>query len=122
MIAETKGRYRAAETSALGYIMIGISVLVAMVFATGAAMTYRLQGWNWVSLGLAGMTVLSLAGILEALIVRVQLTDEALLMTDLRGRRSYPLKDITGVGEGKGVPTAIFLGGRTSGEATSRRQ
>lgn len=89
--------------------MIVISVLVTMIFATGAFMTYRLQGWTWVSLCLAGMTVLSLAGIVEALVVRVQLTDEALLMTDLRGRRSYPIQGITGVGEGKGVATSIFL-------------
>lgn len=72
-------------------------------------MTYQARGWDWVSLGLAGMTVVGVGAIVEVLIVRVQLTDEALLTTDLTGRRSYPMKDITGVAEAKGTPTAIFL-------------
>ncbi|HEX7337137.1 MAG TPA: hypothetical protein VF252_08015 [Gemmatimonadales bacterium] len=72
-------------------------------------MTYREQGWTWVSLGLAGMTVASLGAIVEALILRVQLTDRALLTTDLRGRRSYPREEITRVEQAKGVPTVIIL-------------
>lgn len=101
--------YRGRRDFRSGSVMIAISVLVTMIFATGAFMTYRLQGWNWVSLGLAGMTVLGLAGILESLVVRVQLTDEALLTTDLRGRRSYARIDISRVEEAKGVPTVIIL-------------
>jgi hypothetical protein len=80
-----------------------------MLFAAGAAMTYRERGWNWVSATLACMTVLSVGGIVETLVFRVRLTDDALLVTDLRGRRSYPVADIVGVGEGKGVPTSIRL-------------
>jgi hypothetical protein len=80
-----------------------------MLFVVGAAMTYRERGWNWVSATLACMTVLSVGGIVETLVFRVRLTDDALLVTDLRGRRSYPVADIVGVGEGKGVPTSIRL-------------
>jgi hypothetical protein len=46
--------------------------------------------------------VLSVAAIVEAVVFRVQLTDEALLVTDLRGRRAYPVTDIAGVEEAKG--------------------
>jgi hypothetical protein len=72
-------------------------------------MTFRERGWSWVSVGLAGMTVLSVAAIVEAVVSRVQLTDEALLVTDLRGRRAYPVTNIAGVEEAKGVPTTLIL-------------
>jgi len=55
------------------------------------------------------MTVFSVAGIAESLILCVRLTDDALVVTDLRGRRSYRRADITGVEEGKGVPTVLLL-------------
>jgi len=57
------------------------------------------------------MTVLSLGAILESFVLRVRLTDEALVVTDLRGRRSYPVKAIDGVYEAKGVPTTLILSG-----------
>ena len=80
-----------------------------MLFATGAAMTYRERGWTWVSIALACMTVLGVAGIVETVLYRVQLTDEALLVTDLRGRRAYPVTNIAGVEEAKGLPTTLIL-------------
>lgn len=101
--------YQGRKDFRAGRAALIISLLCTALFAIGAFMTHQAQGWNWVSLGLAGMTVLGLGAILEALVVRVQLTDEALLTTDLRGRRSYARKEITRVEEAKGVPTAIFL-------------
>lgn len=93
--------------------MIGISVLTALIFAAGAVMTYRDRGWYWVSIFLACGTVFALGGIIETLLLRIRLTDDALLVTDLRGRRSYSIADIVRVEEAKGVPTAILL---TSGQ------
>lgn len=89
--------------------MVIMTVCVATLFATGAVMTYRLRGWNWVSVGFVSMTVVGLGAIVESLVLRVRLTDDALLVTDLRGRRRYPLADITRVEEAKGVPTVILL-------------
>ncbi len=89
--------------------MVVMSVLVTILFAAGAVMTYRERGWHWVSVGLACMTVVGAGAIVESLVLRVRLTDDALLVTDLRGRRRYPLADITRVEEAKGVPTAILL-------------
>jgi PH (Pleckstrin Homology) domain-containing protein len=80
-----------------------------MLFVAGATMTYRERGWNWVSVVLACMTVVGVGGIIESLVLRVRLTDDALLVTDLRGRRRYDVTDIAGVHEAKGVPTAIQL-------------
>ena len=102
-------RYRGRREFRAGRAIFIIIVLAEMLFLAGALMTYREQGWNWVSLTFAGMAVLGLAGIVESLIVRVQLTDEALLMTDLRGTRSYPRSQIQRVEQGKGVPTVIVL-------------
>jgi hypothetical protein len=45
----------------------------------------------------------------ESLVLRVRLTDDALLVTDLRGRRCYPLTEIAKMEEAKGSPTAILL-------------
>lgn len=89
--------------------MVIISIVVTMLFAAGATMTYREWGWNWVSVGFAGMTVLSIGGIVESLVLRVRLTDDALFVTELLGRRRYDVADIAGVYEAKGVPTAIQL-------------
>ena len=103
------GTYRGRRDFRAGPAMLIIVVLCTAICAAGAIMTYQERGWYWVSLGLAGMTAVGLGGILETLIVRVQLTDEALLTRDLRGRRSYARKEITRVEEAKGVPTAIIL-------------
>ena len=103
------GVYRGRRVFRAGPVAILICVFLAILFGTGAVMTYREQGWNWVSVGLACMAVLSVAAIVEAVVSRVQLTDEALLVTDLRGRRAYPVTDIAGVEEAKGVPTTLIL-------------
>jgi hypothetical protein len=89
--------------------MVILSVFVALLFAAGALMTYRLRGWSWVSIGLACATVVGVGGIVESLVLRVRLTDDALLVTDLRGRRCYALTEIAKVEEAKGSPTAILL-------------
>ena len=101
--------YQGRRVFRAGPVAILVCVLLTMLFATGAVMTYRERGWSWVSVGLACVTVLSVAGIVEAVVLRVQLTDEALLVTDLRGRRAYPVADIAGVEEAKGVPTTLVL-------------
>jgi hypothetical protein len=89
--------------------MTVVMVLLTMLPATGIVMTYRERGWTWVSVGLVCVTLLGLGGILETFVFRVQLTDEALVVTDLRGRRSYPMVAIAGVHEGKGVSTTLLL-------------
>jgi uncharacterized integral membrane protein len=84
-------------------------VFSTMLPATGIVMTYRDRGWTWLSVGLGCVTLLGLGGILETFVFRVQLTDEALVVTDLRGRRSYPMEGIAGVHEAKGVSTTLLL-------------
>ncbi len=51
-----------------GRAMVIVSMFVALLFATGAVMTYRLRGWNWVSIGLACANVAGVGGIVESLV------------------------------------------------------
>jgi hypothetical protein len=103
------GAYRGRREFRAGAGAIVVSVLVTILFGVGAVMTYRDRGWNWVSIGLACATVFGVAAIVEALVLRIQLTDDALVVTDLRGRRFYPVADIAGVEEAKGSPTMLLL-------------
>ena len=87
-------------------IMIGCTAL----FATGALTTYRAGGWTWVSMALAaGTVVLGFGSIIETLILRIELTDDAMIVTDLRGRRRYAMADIERIAEAKGGPPALLL-------------
>ena len=62
------------------------------------------------AIGLTGATViLGLGSIIETLVVRIELTDEALIATDLRGRRRYAREDIERVGEAKVSPPSLLL-------------
>ena len=90
--------------------MLLIMVGCAALFAAGAVMTYRAGGWTWVSIGLAAATVVLGAGsIIETLILRIELTDDAIVVTDLTGRRRYAMADIERIAEAKGVPPALLL-------------
>jgi hypothetical protein len=102
-------KYAGRRDFRAGPAMTLLVVFCALLFAAGAVMTYRLRGWNWVSIGLGLMTVVGIGGIIETLILRVRLTDDALEVTDLRGRRRYRRSEIARVEEAKGAPTAILL-------------
>ena len=101
--------YRGRREFRTGRAMVVVSVVVTLLFTSGAVMTYRQRGWYWVSVGLACGTIFGLGAIVESLVLRVRLTDDALLVTDLRGRRRYDRAAIAAVEEAKGAPTAIRL-------------
>ena len=90
--------------------MLLVFVSITALFALGAAMTYRERGWGWLSISLACATVvLGFGSILESLVLRIELTDDAMLVTDLTGRRRYSKADIDRIGEAKGTPPALLL-------------
>jgi len=69
--------------------MLLVFVAITALFALGAAMTYRERGWGWVSITLACATVvLGLGSILESLVLRIELTDDAMLV------RTSPAADV----------------------------
>ena len=80
------------------------------LFAAGAFVTHRQNGLTWVSIGLAGATViLGVGSIIESLILRIEITDDALIATDLTGRKRYDIAAIDRIEEAKGCPPAILL-------------
>ena len=90
--------------------MTVIYVACTALFAAGALVTYREGGWTWVSIGLAAATVgLGLGSILESVILKIELTDDAMVVTDLRGRRRYEIAAIERIHEAKGVTPVLAL-------------
>jgi hypothetical protein len=90
--------------------MVALFVGLTVLFAAGAVVTYLDQGWSWVSIGLAGAAlVLGVGSILASFRLRIELTDESLVVTDLSGVRRYRAEDIERVEEAKGVPPKLLL-------------
>lgn len=102
-------QYRGRRDFRAGWGVWAVILLSECLFVAGTLMTYSLRGWNWVSLGLAGMSLVGLGGIIETLVQRVRLTDDALWTTELRGKRRYSKTDISGVEEAKGSPTFLIM-------------
>jgi hypothetical protein len=90
-----------------GYMVI--FVWAELMFLSGAVFTYRTGGWGWTSIGLTALSVLGLGGVLEGVVRRIVLADDALYVTDLWGRHRYSKSEIVRVEEAKGVPTTIRL-------------
>ena len=102
--------YKGRRVFRLGPGWIAFFAALTALFALGAYATYQERGWTWVSVGLAlSAVILGLGSIIETLVLRIELTEEALLVRDLRGRRSYARAEIERVTQEKGVPPAIQL-------------
>ena len=102
--------YKGRRLFRLGPGMVLLFVGLTALFAAGAFATYRRGGWGWVSIGLACATVVfGFGSILESLILRIELTDDAMLVTDLKGRRRYGIGDIERIEEVRGCPPALLL-------------
>ena len=69
----------------------------ASLFVAGFAFTYSQNGWTWVSLAFAGLTLIGIGAILEVATSRVVLHDDALHCGTLWSRRRYPVADIASV-------------------------
>lgn len=102
--------YRGRRVFKLGAGAVLGFVALTMLFVTGAAFTYRERGWTWVSAGLAAASViLGLGSVIESLVTRIELTDDAMIVTGLSGRRRYAVTEIQGIEEARGVPPVIRL-------------
>ena len=85
--------------------------LVAVLFASGAAYMFLQGGSPLTAWGLGAMTVLALVGLLDWLVTRVELREDAVLVRTLWSRRRYPREEVAGVEEAKGVAPALKLAG-----------
>jgi hypothetical protein len=85
-------------------------VALTALFAVGTYALYRGNGWSWSSTGMALMTVFLGGGsIVESFLLQIELTDDAMLVRDLRGRKRYPIGDIERIEEAKGVSPSLRL-------------
>ena len=89
--------------------MVLLSVAFTVLFAVLALWTYRTDGWTSMSAGAVGLTLLGVAGITESVVTRIELTDDALVVTNLRGRREYPVAEIERIEETRGMSPAVLL-------------
>jgi hypothetical protein len=102
--------YKGRRVFRAGPGMVALFVGLTALFAAGAVFTYLDRGWNEVSVGLAGAAVvLGVGSILASFRLRIELTDESLVVTDLSGVRRYRVDDIERVEEAKGVPPVLLL-------------
>lgn len=102
--------YQGRRVFRAGPGMVALFVGLTVLFAAGAVFTYLDQGWSWVAIGLAGAAVvLGVGSILASFRLRIELTDESLVVTDLSGVRRYRAADIERVEEAKGVPPVLLL-------------
>jgi hypothetical protein len=104
--------YRGRRVFRLGRGAVLLAVASTALFGGAGFAAYSYQGWDWVSVGLTCIAVVfGFGGILESLVLRIELTDDAMLVTDLRGRRRYNIADIERIEEARGGPPAILLEG-----------
>lgn len=102
--------YNGRRVFGLGWGMTVTLVGVTLLFAAVAYGAYQSKGWTWVSIGMAvAAAVCGAGGIVESLVVRIELTDEAMIVTDLTGRKRFAIGDIERISEEKGGPPAIRL-------------
>ena len=92
-----------------GWLTPWLVSIATALFGAAAVVTYQLRGWNWVSIGMAAAVVMGLAGVVETLVERVVLEDEALVVRRLWGTQRYSIADIDRVEEAKGVEPALRL-------------
>jgi hypothetical protein len=84
-----------------------LAFLAAVAFLAGAVLLHRLQGWSWVTFAFAGMTVIGIAGLVDAWTMRVELHPEHIVVMRNLRKSSYPRSAFSGVTWGKGVPVSL---------------
>ena len=107
------GKYGGRRVFRVPRLAIGILVAAIALFVTGAVTMYLHGKSPLTTWGLAGMAVLGVVGLVDWLMTRVELLDDAIVVRTLWSRRRYPRAEIEGVEEAKGVEAALRLtGGR----------
>jgi hypothetical protein len=93
--------------------LLGIVILAAIVFLSGAVFTYRDSGWSVTSIGFIAMSVASCAAVIEVATTRVVLSEQVLEAGSIWSRRRYAAAQITSVtwAAGSGVALKLANGG-----------
>ena len=83
------------------------ALVASIVFLAGAVMSYRVEGWSWVTLAFVGLVPIGAAGLLDALTQRIELHQEHLVVVRNLRKVSYPRSAFSRVTWGKGVPVSL---------------
>ena len=98
-MSEYKGRRLFRSSPA--YVVI--VTVAALLFVSGGWFWYSTRGWTLMTLAFAVMSVIGVLGVIEAIVDRVILTDDALRIIRIWSRRTYPKSQIAGVTSEKGA-------------------
>lgn len=101
--------YQGRREFRYGRGIVLLSVASTILFLALAVWIYRTEGWTWLSVGALGLTFLGVVSIAEVLVTRIELTDDALVITSLGRRRRFALAEIERVEQLRGVSPAILL-------------
>jgi hypothetical protein len=90
-----------------------MTLAAAALFAAGTAFTYTQNGWTWLSLTFAGMTLMGIGGVVEVATSRIVLHDDAVEFGTVWSRRRLAVRDIASVSweKGGGVFLTLKAGG-----------
>ena len=88
---------------------VGIVAVTVLLFAGGTWIAYDARGLHPLTLASAVLTVIGALAVIEVVVDRVVLTDDALHVIRIWARRTYAKTDIVRVTSEKGVPMALQL-------------
>jgi hypothetical protein len=83
------------------------ALLCASIFPVVGVLSYRAEGWSWITTALIGFTLFGVLGVLDALTQRVELHQEHLIVVRNLRKTSYPRSTFTSVTWAKGVPVSL---------------
>ena len=89
--------------------LAAFALLAACMFFVGTVLSYRAEGWSWVTIAFLGLVPIGIAGFLDALTQRVELHQEHLIVVRNLRKASHPRSAITRVTWAKGVPVSLQL-------------
>jgi len=89
--------------------LVATVVTAAVLSLIGAVFLYRRAGWGFASVGLALMSVLGVAAIVELATSRIVLADSSLESGPLWSRRRYAAADVASVTWARGVGVSLKL-------------
>ena len=94
------------------WVLVAV-LAAAALFVAGLVFVYSQNGWTWVSLTFAGMTLIGIAGVIEVATSRVILHADALECGPIWSRRRHLKADIASVSweKGGGVFLKLKAGG-----------
>jgi hypothetical protein len=88
---------------------VAFVAVAALLFASGTWYTYSTRGLHWMTVASIAMTIVGVLGVIEVVVDRVVITDDALHVIRIWSRRRYPRTEIVSVTQLKGTSVNLKL-------------